>query len=167
MHEHGLVHCDFGTHNVGKFGNRWKMLGVGGAVGVGEQTDPYRGFYHPPESITVETKRSTLGKKTISADIISMTAVPGYDIWAYGLVAYEAISGAPLSPYACRGKRPMTTTEVAKIGTWSENKLRKALKHVVHDDHELQDFLTRLLHYDLRKRFNSMRDIIEHPPPTQ
>lgn len=163
LHEHGLVHCDFGTHNVGKFGNRWKMLGVGGSVSVGEQTDPYRGFYHPPESITVETKRSTLGKKTISADIISVTAVPGYDIWAFGLVAYEAIAGAPLSPYACRGKRPMTTTEVAKIGTWSENKLRKALKHVVHGDNELQDFLIRLLHYDARRRFHSMRDVIEHP----
>ena len=60
MHEHGLVHGDFGTHNVGKFGNRWKLLGVGGSKAIGSPTDPKRGFYHPPESIVVETKRAPL-----------------------------------------------------------------------------------------------------------
>merc|ERR1712151_653109 len=38
MHEHGLVHCDFGTHNIGKFGTRWKLLGVGGSVPIGSAT---------------------------------------------------------------------------------------------------------------------------------
>jgi len=44
MHERGLVHGDFGPHNVGKFRNRWKLLGVGGSVAIGEKTDPNRGL---------------------------------------------------------------------------------------------------------------------------
>merc|ERR1712238_38249 len=59
MHEHGLVHGDFGTHNIGKFGSRWKMLGVGGSVPLSRPTDPSRGFYHPPEAIQLEQRRGS------------------------------------------------------------------------------------------------------------
>ncbi len=162
MHEHGVIHCDFGTHNIGKFGSRWKLLGVGGSVPIGEPTDPNRGFYHPPEAIVVENKRVSIGKKNCTADIISVPAHPTYDIWAYGIVVYEAIAGIPLSPYACRGKRQMTMTEVYKIGSWDESSLKKALRHVSDDD-VARDFLKGLLHHDPQQRFSSMRDVLEHP----
>jgi serine/threonine protein kinase len=162
MHEHGLIHCDFGTHNIGKFGSRWKLLGVGGSVPIGEPTDPNRGFYHPPESIVVENKRVPIGKKNISACVVAIPAKTTYDIWAYGVVVYEAIARIPLSPYACRGKRAMSATEVGKIGLWDELSIRKALKHVPEDD-VVRDLIKRLLHYDPEQRFRSMRDVLEHP----
>merc|ERR1712021_323567 len=59
LHEHGLVHGDFGTHNIGKFGSRWKMLGVGGSIPLGRPTDPSRGFYHPPEAIRLEQRKGS------------------------------------------------------------------------------------------------------------
>ena len=108
MHEHGVIHCDFGTHNIGKFGSRWKLLGVGASVPIGQKTDPNRGFYHPPESIFVETKHRALHKKSVSATVYPINATTTYDIWAYGVVIYEAIVGSPLGPYACRGKREMS-----------------------------------------------------------
>merc|ERR1712238_412293 len=49
---------DFGTHNIGKFGSRWKLLGVGGSVAKCRATDPNRGFYHPPEAIVIASKRA-------------------------------------------------------------------------------------------------------------
>lgn len=147
MHEHGLVHGDFGTHNVGKFSNRWKLLGVGGSKAIGKKfsilnnvkytpfifschsllnpstsypltgspTDPKRGFYHPPEAVVVETKRAPLGKKEVVAKVVSIPAQPTHDIWAFGVVMYEAICGVPLSPYACRGKRAMSANEGMNI----------------------------------------------------
>ena len=162
MHEHGLIHGDFGTHNIGKFGSRWKLLGVGGSVPHGAATDPERGFYHPPESIEVEKTNVPIGKKHGAAQVISIAGQPTYDIWAYGVVVYESIAGVPLSAYACRGKRQMTNSEVCKIGSWDEHSVKRALRHVA-DDEVARDLLKRLLHHDPERRFNSMRLVLEHP----
>lgn len=163
MHEHGLIHGDFGTHNIGKFGSRWKLLGVGGSVQIGQPTDPNRGFYHAPESIVVDNKRAAIGKKNVSACVVSIPAQTTYDIWAYGVVVYEAIAGLPLSPYACRGKRAMSSSEVSKIGMWDENSLRKALRHVPPEQEAGRHLLKKLLHYDPDHRVQSMREVLEHP----
>lgn len=164
LHEHGIIHGDFGTHNIGKFGSRWKLLGVGGSIALSRPTDPNRGFYHPPEAIIVENKRGApIGKKSYSASVISIPAQTTYDIWAYGVVFYEALAGLPLGPYACRGKRAMSASEVCKIGMWDENSLKKALKHVPTENEMARDLLKRLLHHDPNKRINSMRQVLEHP----
>jgi Protein kinase domain/Ankyrin repeats (many copies)/IQ calmodulin-binding motif len=162
MHEHNIVHGDFGTHNIGKFGSRWKLLGVGGSVPIGSPTDPNRGFYHPPESIYVENKRVPIGKKHSVGQVISIAADPTYDIWAYGVIVYESIAGVPLGPYACRGKRAMTQAEVCKIGVWDEGSVRKVLKYIP-DDEIAQDLLKKLLHHDPEHRISSMRLVLEHP----
>jgi len=165
LHEHGLVHGDFGTHNVGKFGSRWKMLGVGGSVPHGRPTDPSRGFYHPPEAIQLEQRKGNnpMGKKSYNASVVSVPAHPTYDIWAYGVVLYEGIAGLPLGPYACRGKRPMSTAEVSKIGMWDDNSLRKSLRHIPDDDDGAARELIRfILHPDPQKRATSMRQVLEH-----
>ena len=162
LHEHGIIHSDFGTHNIGKFGSRWKLLGVGGSVPLGRPTDPNRGFYHPPEAIVVENKRGApMGKKNYSASVISIPAQATYDIWAFGVVLYEALAGLPLGPYACRGKRAMSASEVCKIGLWDEASMKKALKHIPDDD-MARDLLKRLLHPNPDKRIASMRHVLEH-----
>ena len=163
MHEHGLVHGDFGTHNVGKFGNRWKLLGVGGSRAIGSPTDPKRGFYHPPETVVVETKRAPLGKKEVVAKVISIPARTTHDIWAFGVVMYEAICGVPLSPYACRGKRAMNANEISKIGNWDRASLERALRHVDPEDRNAADILRQLLHHDPNGRCNTLREALEHP----
>lgn len=161
MHEHSIIHGDFGTHNIGKFGSRWKLLGVGGSVPIGSPTDPDRGFYHPPESIYVENKRAPIGKKHSAGQVIAIAADPTYDIWAFGVIVYESIAGVPLGPYACRGKRAMTQAEVCKIGVWDEQSVKKALKHIP-DDEVAHDLLKKLLHHDPEQRISSMRLVLEH-----
>jgi len=163
MHEHGLVHGDFGTHNAGKFGNRWKLLGVGGSKAIGSPTDPKRGFYHPPEAVVVETKRAPLGKKEIVAKVISIQAQPTHDIWAFGVLMYEAICGQPLSPYACRGKRAMSAGELSKIGRWDQASLERALRHVDPIDQNGQKILRHLLHHNPKERCTTLREALEHP----
>ena len=163
MHEHGLVHGDFGTHNAGKFGNRWKLLGVGGSKAIGSPTDPKRGFYHPPEAVVVDTKRVPLGKKETVAKVISIQARPTHDIWAFGVVMYEAICGQPLSPYACRGKRAMNAVEMSKIGKWDQASLERALRHVDTKDQNSLQILRRLLHHNPNERYTTLRLALEHP----
>lgn len=110
----------------------------------------------------VENKRVAIGKKGAAAQVVPIQAQATYDIWAYGVVVYEAIAGVPLSPYACRGKRAMTNTEIGKIGMWDEHSLRKSLRHVA-DDPIARDLLKRLLHHDPARRISSMRLVLEHP----
>merc|ERR1712238_95372 len=146
----------------------------GGSIPLGRPTNPQRGFYHPPESITVDLRTggnggrsatNPMGKRSYNSSVISIPAHPTYDIWAYGVVLYEGIAGLPLGPYACRGKRPMSASEVAKIGLWDETALRKALKHIPDnmDGGAARDLIKLMLHPDPHRRATSMREVLEHP----
>ncbi len=132
IHEHGLVHGDFGSHNTAMFGNRWKTLGVRGCVAIGQMTSPQRGFFHPPEAVRLETRNVSLGETNIGASVVSIASDVTYDIWAYGVVFYEAVAGLPLSPYRSlnKSKRSLTTAELFKVGQWDDRSLRKALRHI-------------------------------------
>jgi serine/threonine protein kinase len=55
----------------------------------------------------------------------------------------------------------MSSAEVAKIGMWDEQILRKALRHIP-DGSAARDLLKRLLHHDPTKRISSMRQVLEH-----
>ena len=166
MHEHGLVHGDFGTHNIGKFKNRWKLLGVGGSIPLGEYTDHSRGFYHPPEAVDFDR---TLGMASRSrhsgASVISIRAGPTYDIWAYGVVLYEAIAGFPLSVYARRGQDEASGggADLYKIAKWDEGALDKALRSLTRESAVAYDLLARTLHPHPRLRLHSMREALQHP----
>ncbi len=132
IHEHGLVHGDFGSHNTAMFGARWKTLGVRGCVAIGQMTNPKRGFFHPPEAVKLETRNVSLGDKNVGASVVSIASDVTYDIWAYGVVLYEAVAGLPLSPYRSlnKAKRALTTAELFKVGQWDDRSLRKALRHI-------------------------------------
>ena len=165
IHERGLVHGDFGAHNVAQFGDRWKVLGVRASVPIGELSDPKRGFYHPPESVSLETRNVSLGEKNVGASVVAIESDFTYDIWGYGAIFYEAVAGLPLSPYRSAHKairaREMGTAELFKVGQWDERSLRKALRHI--DDEKAKGLAKMLLHPDPSQRVQSMREVLEHP----
>ena len=163
IHDHGLVHGDFGSHNTAKFGNRWKTLGVSGCVDIGAPTNPKRGVYHPPEAVSLETRNVSLGDKNVGASVVSVASDVTFDIWAYGVIFYEAIAGLPLSPYRSlhKANRALTTAELFKVGQWDDRSLRKALRHIANDT--AQDLVKKLLQPDPNLRAQSMRDVLSHP----
>ena len=111
----------------------------------------------------VDNKRAAIGKKSISAFVVSIPASANYDIWVFGVVVYEAVAGHPLSAYACRGKRAMISAEVGKIGLWDEYNLKKALKYIDDADENAKSLIKNLLHFDPEQRMSSMRKVLEHP----
>mmetsp|Transcript_24499 Transcript_24499/g.40163 ORF Transcript_24499/g.40163 Transcript_24499/m.40163 type:complete len:696 (+) Transcript_24499:3-2090(+) len=163
IHEHGLVHGDFGSHNTAKFGDRWKTLGVRGSVAIGDMTDPKRGFFHPPEAVSLETRNVSLGDTNVGASVVPVASDVTYDIWAYGTVFYEAVAGLPLSPYRSlhKAKRALTTAELFKVGQWDERSLRKALRHIDNNE-KARDLVKKLLHPNPNARAQSMREVLEH-----
>jgi len=164
IHEHGLVHGDFGSHNTARFGDRWKTLGVRGSVPINGITDPKRGFFHPPEAVSLETRNVSLGDKNVGAAVMPLPSDVTYDIWAYGTVFYEAVAGLPLSPYRSlhKAKRALTTAELFKVGQWDERSLRKALRHIDNDENA-KNLIKKLLHPNPNARAQSMREVLEHP----
>jgi serine/threonine protein kinase len=164
VHDRGLVHGDFGTHNVALFGkHRWKILGIGGSIDIGQKTNPKRGFFHPPEAVVLETRNVSLGEKNVGAAVVAIDGAVTYDIWAFGTIMYEALAGLPLSPYrsAYKAKRAMTTAELFKVGQWDDRSLRKALRHI--DDENAKDLIKKLLHPNPETRAQSMREALGHP----
>jgi len=161
LHENGLVHTDFGPHSVGKFGPLFKLLGVGGCVRIGAETDPKHGIYHPPEAILVETV-TVDGKERKTAKVVPIIASPAIDVWAFGHIVYESLAGAPLSAYSHRGQR-VKSSNLAKISRWDDHSLQRALRHIDADDTLAVNVITKFLNPDPEQRFQSIRDAIGDP----
>ena len=161
LHENGLVHTDFGPHNIGKFGPFFKMLGVGGCVRIGDQTNPKHGIYHAPEAVVVENIIVD-GKDRKTARVIPVKASPAIDLWSFGHMVYESVAGAPLSAYSHRGQR-VKSSNLAKIARWDDLSLQRALMNVDADDTLARSVISKLLHPDPNKRFKSIREAIADP----
>ncbi|KAL7543492.1 hypothetical protein ACHAXR_012784, partial [Thalassiosira sp. AJA248-18] len=161
LHENGLVHTDFGPHSVGKFGPLFKLLGVGGCVRIGDETDPKHGIYHPPEAISVETV-TVDGKERKTAKVVPVTASTAIDLWAFGNMVYESVVGTPISAYSHRGQR-VKSSNLAKVARWDDHSLQRALRHIDAEDTLARDVISKLLHPDPEQRFQSIRDAIADP----
>ena len=161
LHENGLVHTDFGPHSVGKFGALYKLLGVGGCVRIGDETDPKHGIYHPPEAISVESVEVD-GKERKTAKVLPVEASPAIDLWAFGNMVYESLVGAPLSAYSHRGQR-VKSSNLAKIAKWDQHQLIRAVRHMDPDDNLARDVVEKFLNPDPEKRFQSVREALADP----
>jgi serine/threonine protein kinase len=161
LHENGLVHTDFGPHNVGKFGPLFKMLSVGVCVRIGDKTNPKLGIYHSPEAVTVENVIVD-GKERKTVTVIPVTSSPAVDLWAFGHMVYESVVGAPLSAYSHRGKQ-VKSSNLAKIARWDDDSLQRALRHVDETDTLARNVISKFLHPDPGQRFKSIREAIADP----
>jgi serine/threonine protein kinase len=137
------------------------MLGVGGCVRIGGATDPKSGIYHPPEAVLVETVKID-GRERKTARVISITARPSHDIWAFGNMVYEAVAGVPLSAYSHRGQR-VKSSNLAKIARWDEPSVMRALRYVDEEDTLARNVISKLLNPDPSQRFQTIRDVIADP----
>lgn len=161
LHENGLIHTDFGPHSVGKFGPLFKLLGVGGCVRIGDETNPKHGIYHPPEAISIETV-NVGGKDRKTAKVVPITASAAVDLWAFGNMVFESLVGAPLSAYSHRGLR-VKSSNLAKIARWDDNSLLRAMRHIDADDVLARDVVSKFLHPNPEKRFQTLREAIADP----
>jgi ankyrin repeat protein len=161
LHENGLVHTDFGPHSVGKFGALYKLLGVGGCVRIGDETNPKHGIYHSPEAISVENVFVD-GVERKTAKVVPVLASPAIDLWAFGNMVYESVAGAPLSAFSHRGQR-VKSSNLAKIARWDDNSLQRALRLVDTADTLARDVISKLLHPNPDERFQSIREAIADP----
>jgi len=160
LHEHGLVHGDFGAHNIGKFGDRYKVLGIGGAVPIGEMTDESRGYFLPPEAIAMPSRRRQLFKKNASAKVKSVISHPTFDIWAFAVLMYEVLSGKPMGVFA---KGPLQNqVDLVSLGRLRTKDIGTMVKGLKSQHPLAVDLLKKMLHPNPSKRLNSMNEVLMH-----
>jgi len=136
---------------------KYKLLSIGGAVHVGQATDPERGWYFPPE-VVISTKKSKLKLKS-KPRIVSIAAAPTLDMWSFGVLMYQLLCGVPLSMYARSSDR---NANAANVRSWNEKTLGKALAHLRMEDEVAADLLSGLLHPKPSRRIPSMKEVLTH-----
>jgi len=141
LHRQLLIHGDFGSHNIGKFDDQFKLLGVGGSIKVGHFTDVSRGFYLPPEAIRVDKKSliKSLMVRSRNAHVESIRAYPSFDVWAFGCTMFELLTGKTLSLYSKKGFKQQCLHKIASFTT------RKLLKEIKQSSKSIHPLLIQLL----------------------
>lgn len=160
LHRQMLIHGDFGPHNLGKFGDQFKLLGVGGSTKIGHFTDLSRGFYLPPEAIRVDRKSfiRSLMIRSQNSRIEPVRAYPSFDIWAFGCTMFEILTGKTLSLYVKKGFKQQC---LEKIASFSTRKLLKQIKDSKQEIHpQLIQLLTMILDPNPHLRIKSMEGIL-------
>jgi len=114
----------------------------------------------PPEAIKVTSGRNLLIKKSYTSSVKSIVAHPTFDIWAYGAMLYEILSGKPLSIYT--QPKEITDADAVKIGKWDDRAVKKALKGI-NGNSNACNLLACILQANPEKRLNSMRQVLMHP----
>eukprot|EP01065_Artemidia_motanka_P020145 TRINITY_DN2411_c0_g1_i1.p1 TRINITY_DN2411_c0_g1~~TRINITY_DN2411_c0_g1_i1.p1 ORF type:complete len:1683 (+),score=610.24 TRINITY_DN2411_c0_g1_i1:113-5161(+) len=85
MHRTAFVHTDFKPKNVVRFGHLWKVIDLDNAHSVGEPMPlRFTPHYCPPE---MAEKKAT-GRR--------LSAALSFDVWCYGCVVFEVITGERL-----------------------------------------------------------------------
>ena len=124
---------------------------------VGRPTEVERGWYFPPEAIS-SSKKNKLKLKP-KPKIVSIPAAHTLDLWAFGVMMYQLLYGVPLSLYA---PSPDRNANVARVKSWNEKALSKALTHLRMKDEAAADLLSGLLQPKPSRRIASMKEVLAH-----
>lgn len=94
LHKDGLVHGNLSLTHIGKYDGKWKVAEILGLQNIGETFDPDRfSPSSPPESIVPLRHSDAAHKVTFRTDLTTSAAI---DVWAFGKLALEALTGEPL-----------------------------------------------------------------------
>jgi len=129
---------------------------VGGAIRIGEATNPQRGWYFPPEAVCTRKSKLKLKSKPIVASVAAATAI---DTWAFGILIYELLSGASLPLYKRSDDR---NANAVGVKAWNEKALRKALAGLRVENEAAANLLAGLLHPKPNRRISSMDAVLSH-----
>lgn len=117
LHSIGLVHGQVSLDTCGKYRNKWKIGDLMGIQRLGERFASSRfSRVIAPESLST----STSDRLPLVSDL---TADPAIDVWAFGQLAFEVLTGEPL-----------VKVEAEHGGEWPDHELLSGLLHWGEED---------------------------------
>lgn len=168
FHEVGVVHGDVCLENCGKFDDMWKLTSSLGMQPIGTRFDVSRmGAASPPEAVEllrniVETRGQEMSSRaTFKGDIV---AEPAIDIWAFGKLMFEVLTGEPLIQFDPDKEPHQDNRALLTLERWNEDDLRECI--VLMKDCGVStlgiDLVSHCLLPDPSERPGSMGEILEH-----
>jgi serine/threonine protein kinase len=170
LHEVGVVHGDVCLENCGKFEDKWKLMSSLGMQPIGKRFDSARmGESSPPEAVemlhnVVETRgqESSSRRATFKGDIV---AGPAVDMWAFGKLIYEVLTGEPLIRFDSNKDTRYDNRALLKLVGWNEGDLRNVVNSL--EDSGVSnlgvDLVSHCLLPDPSERPSTMDEILDHP----
>ena len=148
---------------MGKFGKRWKLTGLPGSVGTGEQFDACRlGLHSPPEAFVFARCKANR-ERFIAVIAPSLEAEQTVDVWAFGKLMYEVLVGESL--FGDFTEKDNNLRAPKCILTWNDNSLEKVSRKLSSSGMAATgvDLILCCLSPHRSARLQTMSDILDHP----
>lgn len=121
LHERNLCHGSLCLDNCAKYEGRWKLAGASQACKTGDSVQTKALFRAcPPELVHICKEDKLPGVREVAA--VSMA----HDVWAFGVLAYEALVGEKPVPYDLDQGLENDSGALATLMTWNERDLARA-----------------------------------------
>jgi len=158
-----IIHGHVDSHHIGKFRERWKVIGLPGSAVGGEQFETSRlGLHSPPEAYVSAHSKHSDGL-SIASLAPSLKAEPAVDIWAFGKLMYEILVGESL--FGDFSERDDLVHASKCILTWNDGHLREVSNKLFEEriGSTGVDLISCCLRPTKSARTRSMSDILQHP----
>jgi len=165
LHSLGVVHCNLSPEFCGKFGDRWKLLGILRFHRIGDTID-YSSFGQaaPPEALDPQISTNNHALDRQAAFRTNVKVDPSIDIWCFGKLAYDVLVGEPLVPFDSRKetrqyRKGLNSPRILHLSTLDLVEARRSLRGVGVPLAGV-DLITRCLSQEPDSRPSSMTEIV-------
>jgi serine/threonine protein kinase len=130
LHEScGAVHCDFKPMNAMQFGQTWKLIDFDCTVLIGQPAGKKGStLVAPPELLVLDGTRPVLRDPESDARLL---VDPSYDVWSFGVVLYNLVTGHPLFLANCDDN--LDPQRMWDLLTWDADQCKQLLEQHLRD----------------------------------
>ncbi len=163
LHEScGAVHCDFKPLNAMQFGHTWKLIDFDCTVLIGQPAgSKVSTLVAPPELLVLDGTHPILRDPESDARLLTD---PSYDVWSFGVVLYNLVTGHPLFLANCDDN--LDPHRLWDLLTWKAERCKQLLDQHLSDRSSIRAMrATELLYWMLQPvaaNRPSMREVRMH-----
>jgi serine/threonine protein kinase len=143
----GAVHCDFKPLNAMQFGQTWKLIDFDCTVLIGQPAGTKGStLVAPPELVRFDGTQPILRDPESDAQLL---ADPSYDVWSFGVVLYNLVTGHPLFLANCGDN--LDAQGMWDLMTWKADRCKQLLEQHLSDCSSIRAMrATELLYWMLQ-----------------